>query len=624
MVIFKKRLLRSLWSLGPHTGHSQVLAMTLVVLVVTSSVLWADAVTFEATVNSPRISLDEVMQLTLTFTGVNVNLDPISLPVLDGFSAKYLGPSTSVSIVNGDYHSERSFVYNLFPNKVGRFQIPPITATVAGQTYTTKPIDVEVFQNMSQAQATDQSPDQRQAPSAESLKDKILVKVSVEKTDVYLNEQVPLTIKLLVNGVPIRDIQYPQFKSQEFLVNDFDKPLQSSGVFNGVRYDTVEFKTKVYPSRLGDLTLGPVQIQGNVLYKTGQNNPFGQENDIFGGNVFNNLFDSFAARPVTVSSEPVQLHVSPLPEDNRPQDFSGAIGQFDFQASISPLQVKAGDPLTLRMNVAGRGDFKNLKMPVFQAPGFKSYAPVIKNTGNEKTAEQVIIPTSVDIKQVPALHFSYFDTSIKGYKTITQGPFDIQVMAPNPDQEFKAVGFTNLNPASSGLLENQFSFGKVFNRAVKFLKKLGSSVWFWVSIGFIFAAGVSYFLWRRFQDRLKNDPAFARRLKAIREARQALGPPAGELISSGKTKEFYALLSKVLRDFLANKWHQPSAALSMNEILTRLKSGKVDEAYIAQVKTILEQCDLVCFAGATFDSGKMHKDLSQTQDLIVHLEKQLK
>ncbi len=185
-------------------------------------------------------------------------------------------------------------------------------------------------------------PDQNQAPSAESLKDKILIMVSVDKTEVYLNERIPLTIKLLVNDVPMRDIQYPQFEKTGFMVDDFEKPQQSSQVVNGVRYDTVEFKTNIYPNRLGDLTFGPVQIQGNIIYKTGQNNPFSQDNDFFGTNVFNNFFDSYATRPVTVTSQPILLHVSPLPQDNRPQDFSGAIGQFDFQASVSPLQVKAG------------------------------------------------------------------------------------------------------------------------------------------------------------------------------------------------------------------------------------------------------------------------------------------
>jgi hypothetical protein len=611
--IFLKRLLRSL----------QSLAMTLVVLMATSSLVRADAITFEATVNSPRVSLNEALQLTLTITGVNENLDPISLPVLDGFSAKYLGPSTSVSIVNGDYHSERSFIYNLFPNKVGRFQIPAISATIAGQTYRTKPIDVEVFESSAQAQASGGTSDQNQAPSTQGLKDKIVVIASVDDTDVYLHQRIPLTIKLLVNDVPLRDIQYPLFDKTGLVVDDFEKPQQSSGIINGVRYDTVEFKTNIYPNRLGDLSLGPVQIQGNVIYKTSQENPFNRDNSFFGSNIFNNFFDSYTTRPVTVASQPVLLHVSPLPSERCPNDFSGAIGQFDFQASVSPLQVKAGDPLTLKMDVTGSGNFKNLQMPVFQAPGFKFYTPQIKDMGNEKTAEEVIIPTSVGIKEVPALHFSYFDTSIKDYKTITRGPFAIQVTAPSPDQEFKAVGFTNLNPASSAAPANQFSFGKMFNKIHKVLEKLCRSIWFWVSLGFILAAGISYFSWRRFQDRLENDPAFARRLKAVREARRAL-VPAGEYISSGKHKDFYALLSKVLRDYLANKWHQPSAALSVEEILRNLKKAKLDETRIAQVKSLLEQADLVCFAGANRDAGQMQSDLSLTQSLINYLQQYLK
>ncbi|MBF0570270.1 MAG: protein BatD [Candidatus Omnitrophica bacterium] len=603
------------------------LILSFFILMATSGVLRADAVTFEATVNSSRVSLDQVLQLTLTVTGVNGNLDPVSLPVLDGFTAKYLGPSTSVSIVNGDYHSERSFVYNLFPNKTGHFQIPPISATIIGQTYSTKPIDVEVIENSAQAQSpspsSNEASDQNQAPSTQSLKDKILVKVSVDNTAVFLNERIPLTVKLFVNDVPMRDIQYPLFNKTGFLVDDFEKPEQSSQVINGGRYDVVVFKTNIYPARLGDLTFGPVQIQGNVLYKTGQNSPFNQDNNFFGTDVFNNFFNAYATRPVTVSSEPVQLHVSSLPEVNRPQDFSGAIGQFDFKASISPAQVKAGDPITLKMDLKGSGNFKGTQMPVFQDLGFKTYAPQIKEGIDEKTAEEVIIPTSANIKEVPALRFSYFDTSLKDYKTITQGPFAIQVAAPGPDQQFKAVGFSDVGKEISAPPVNQISLGKILIKARQLLKKLFASIWFWVSLEFIIAAGIFYFLWKRFRDRLENDPAFARRLKAVKEARQALSQAEG-YISKGSSKDFYALLSKVLRDYLANKWHQPSAALSVDEILRQLKTAKLDDAHIARLKTILEQSDLVCFAGASRDAGQMRADLSQAKDLITHLEKSLK
>jgi len=592
------------------------------ILMATSGSLWADPITFEATVNSPRVSMDEDLQLTLTFTGVNQDLDPISLPVMDGFSTKYLGPSTSVSIVNGDYHSEKSFIYNLFPNKIGKFQIPPISATIAGQTYTTKPIDVEVFESLAQAQASSGAADQAQAPSVESLKDKLLIMVTVGKTELYLNEKVPVSIKLLVNNVPIHDIQYPQFDKTGITLDDYEKPLQSSQVINGIRYDTIEFKTNFYPSHLGDLALGPVQIQGNVMYKSSQASPFNQDNNPFGAEIFNSFFDSYTNRPVTVTSQPIPLHVSSLPQDNRPVDFSGAIGQFDFQATVAPLQVKAGDPLTLKVDIKGSGNFKDFKMPAFHDAGFKSYEPQIKDKGDEKTAEEVIIPTSAEIKKVPALRFSYFDPAIKDYKTITQGPFAIQVTAPSPEQEFKAVGFTDVSHEAPGL-SNQFSFGKMLQSINQVLRKLFASLWFWLCTGLVLAGGIAYFLWRRFQDRLETDPAFARRLKALKEAKQALLPAEG-YISTGKTKDFYALLSKVLRDFLANKWHQSSAALSVTEITNHLKKAKLEDPLIAQVKTILEQCDMVCFAGASRDTAQMRADLNLTQSLINLLQQNLK
>ncbi len=586
-----------------------------------TGILMADPITFVATVNSPRVSLDEVLQLTLTFSGVNQDLDPVSLPILDGFTAKYLGPSSNVSIINGDYHSEKSFIYNLFPSKTGRFQIPPISATIAGQTYTTKPIDVEVVQNT--AQASNGTGGQNQAPTTESLKDRILIMVAVDKTDVYLNERVPLSIKLLVNGIPMRDIQYPQFDKTGLTVDDFEKPEQNSQVFNGIKYDVVEFKTNIYPNHLGDLPLGPVQIQGNIVYKTGQNNPFGQENNPFGAEIFNNFFDSYATRPMTATSQPIHLHVSPLPTEGRGDDFSGAIGQsFDFQASVSPLQVKAGDPMTLKMSITGSGNFKSFQMPEFKAIGFKSYEPQIKNTGDVKTAQVVIIPTTTGIREVPALHFTYFDTSIKDYKTITQGPFAVSVTAPSPEQDFKAVGFSSIGPGIAAPPSDQFSFGRILGKTHQIMLKLGRSMWFWISLGIFFAAGLAYLMWRRFQDRLEGDPAFARRFKAVREAKKALIPAEG-FISKVQPKDFYTLISKVLRDYLANKLNRPPAALSVDVIINQLKAANIDQDRITKLKSLLEEADLVCFAGTERSTADMRSDLSIANDLLLFFEKSL-
>jgi len=592
------------------------------ILLATANFVYADAVTFEASVDSSKVSIDEVIQLTLTFNGLNQDIDPITLPTMEGFTSKYLGPSTNVSIVNGVYSSSRSFVYNLFPEKVGKFQIPAITATIAGQTYTTKPIDIDVAQSSAQAQPSNQAANQDQGPTADSLKDKVLIQVSVAQHDVFLNQRIPVTINLLVNGVPVRDIQYPQFDKTGFTVDDFDKPEQSTEVVNGVNYDTVEFKTNIYPQHLGDVTFGPVQIQGSVLYKARQQNPFNQDNNPFGSDIFGGFFDTYATRPITLTTQPIVLHVSALPDANQPSDYTGAIGQFDFKASVSPREVKVGDPLTLKMDIKGDGDFKNLKMPVFHGDGFKTYEPQIKDLGGEKTAEEVIIPTTASIKQVPALEFSYFDTELKDYKTITQGPFDIQVTAPNADQEFKAVGFTDISHESTSLHVNPLSFDQLFLKATQFLKMLFDSMWFRIGTGIFLITGIFYFLWQRFQERLDKDPAFARRFKALRVAKKTLSEAEG-YIPAGQSKDFYALISRALREYLANKWDQPST-LGKDEILAQLKSAQVNEILITQMRILIEQSDLVCFAGAPVDAIKMRADMAKTQELIADLEKVLK
>ena len=95
---------------------------------------------------------------------------------------------------------------------------------------------------------------------------------------------------------------------------------------------------------------------------------------------------------------------------------------------------------------------------------------------------------------------------------------------------------------------------------------------------------------------------------------------------AGKTKDFYALLSKVLHDYLANKWHQSSSRIKCQEaILSRLKTEpRLDEAHLAQIKTILDT-KLIWFVSPGCYALRLRIRCRQispkAQDLIAHLEK---
>ena len=130
-------------STGKFLNFFRIPVLCVGLLVLTVSKGFTQDVSVEAEVSSRKVALGSAIQFTITVHGDN-NVDPIQLPSIEGFDVRYLGPSTRVSIINGQYSSSKSFVYSLFPKKEGQFEIPKIDVLVSGKTYTLPPLPVEV------------------------------------------------------------------------------------------------------------------------------------------------------------------------------------------------------------------------------------------------------------------------------------------------------------------------------------------------------------------------------------------------------------------------------------------------------------------------------------------------
>src|SRR5205823_12848043 len=66
---------------------------------------------------------------------------------------------------------------------------------------------------------------------------------------------------------------------------------------------------------------------------------------------------------LTISCEPVEIDVRPLPAKGQPKGFSGAVGQFQLSVSASPEKVQIGDPLKIVAKIFGRGKFDRVNAP---------------------------------------------------------------------------------------------------------------------------------------------------------------------------------------------------------------------------------------------------------------------
>ncbi|MCA9401993.1 MAG: BatD family protein, partial [Candidatus Omnitrophica bacterium] len=175
---------------------------------------------FEATVDKTEVSLGDAVRLTLTINGTQ-NAAQITLPDMEGFDVRFLGPNRRVSIVNGQYSSSIAYVYSLFPLKVGTYTIPALNLSMEGQTLSSDAIEIQVVD-----QATNASSQTPSTQGSLSIRDKIFVKLQVPKNEVYLNQKLPVKIFLYVSSLTVRDINYPVFETLGYQVDEFLQPRQ--------------------------------------------------------------------------------------------------------------------------------------------------------------------------------------------------------------------------------------------------------------------------------------------------------------------------------------------------------------------------------------------------------------
>lgn len=591
-------------------GRTWILILTLTLFSGPLMSWAADDIRLEATVNSTTVSLEDVIEFKLTVYNSKDNIDPVQLPLIDGFDARFVGPATRYMIINGVSSSERSLIYNLFPSKAGRFQLPSVSMTIEGKVYQTSPIDIDVVEKSQGAALADAA----EADLQQSINDKVFMTAALEPKEVYVGQKTPLVMKVFVNGLSLQLAGTPYLKPDGFTADSTANMQKSREVLNGISYDSLRFDTNIYPSRPGMLKVGPFTAQGELIYRVRESN------DIFG-----DFFGRTQSRPITLTAPAVEIKVLPLPEEGRPADFSGAVGNYDFKVSVTPLSVKVGDPLTVKMTISKEGSFKRLTFPKIGDSRFKTYEPQIKEEENAAFLEQVIIPTSKEVNQIPAVSFSYFDPLDKTYKMITQGPFNIEVTEVSSQDEFKAYGFID----KSGSQEQKTAalnfqgLGGFLMRGIGQITEVFKNIFFWIALVAVVLLIVAWRVFNIFRQRLKDDERFARQWKADARAKEHLNKAKGLLNAQG-AKDFYASLYKALNDYLADKVHLPAASLTWPVIEAVLKERLADEAKTENLQKLFERCDMVRFASVDVSLEERARDLSFAEDILNYLSKILK
>ncbi len=601
--------------------------LTAVIFLVASMVAgtaFAADMKFEVSLDRERLALGEMAQLGLSFHGTQSMPAP-DIGSIDGLEIRYIGPSTMMTVINGQVSSSITHMYSVQPLRVGKFQIGPFSFKYMKDNYSSN----MVMLNVTEERALAQKP-QAPEPLTEkmNLEERIFVTLNLDKPTAYVNELMPITVKLYVNRMNVSDIQLPAFSQEGFSKIEFKEPKQYKERMGGLTYDVLEFRTNIYATKPGDYKVGPARIKCNIVVRKKVAGG-AMSDDMFGGDpaLRDSFFEDFLARyqkePVELKSDEVHLIVSPLPSDGRPKDFSGAVGDYQFIYEASPAKVKTGDPITVRMTINGTGNFNTVLSPRLDGiEGFKAYEPEVKTRENSKAFTQVLIPDKESITQIPRAVFSYFDPIAKEYKSIVQGPIAIQVEKSKEELPSKVVEPASAAPSSGEkeLASDIVYIKEVSGKWVPRENQIYKKGVFWLFVIIPLAAFLAIYIVVGRMNRIKQDAVYASRLAALKVARSGM-KSLKRFLAPGDSKIFYEALFKTTQDYLGNRLNMPPAGLTFDMVKEKLLSKDADAAVITKIRNLFTVCDEARFAFLKFDIDKMRDDYKELEDVITYLER---
>ena len=563
-------------------------------------------VNFTTKLSKDRLGLNERVKIEFTVDKDGDNFIP---PKFDNFRVVG-GPSQSIrnSWINGKKSYSKTYSYFLSPIEKGSFEIGQASIEVDDEIYKTLPVRVTV------TSAVD-IPTDPNDPNYLADKNIHLV-AEVSNKNPFLNEAISVSYKLYVSpdtGVNNwRELEAPRYA--DFWSNNIDiKSLNvQNGTFKGKPYRYVVLRrTLLYPQKTGELKIEPLTLDISVQVPSNRRDFFG------------NLISSSVNK--TVSSGSSIIDVNSLPIDNKPKDFSGAVGSFSFEIKSDKNELLTDEAFQLSLIVSGDGNFNLFEDPKISLPNsLEVYEPEkisnisvrargIKGNINNK---YTVVPINPGKYTIPETKFSFFNPVSAEYKTIYSDPIFIDVDgAYNSSLVSSDINEKNRTNKIQ-LLENQFSSFKTKTKFSNVNERIFfNSNYYWILfiIPFIicFIIIVSSKILRNYKSKKIDELKLARILtnKLLADSKALIG----------NKEKFYESIDKALTTYLKTKLNLKNSEFKNEIINIKLQEMNLDKESIGLLFEIFENCQLARYTPLNIDA--MSDDYRKANQFIEQFEK---
>ncbi|OIO32630.1 MAG: hypothetical protein AUJ70_05180, partial [Candidatus Omnitrophica bacterium CG1_02_40_15] len=484
-----------------------------------ATVCYAEDMSISADVDRQEVTLADQVTLTITVSGNVSNIPQPSIPDLKGFTAYSSGKSQNLSIINGQVSSSISFTYILVPSDTGDYTLGPFTINYNGKVYSTGPINIKVLPRNAQQQAY---PNQQQSQSTEPEEQnsqpqhgkELFIEAYVDKLMAYVNEQITLTFAVYQAVNLFENPVYNPPSTTGFWAEDMPPQKKYYKVIDGTKYLVTEIKTALFATGPGEFTIGPARLEATVedIDKFISKNPF----DIFDQDPFS-MFKR--GKPIILTTDPIKIEIAPLPEQNKPADFKGDVGDFDISLSVDKNTIEENQPLSLKIKIKGKGNIKTISSPnmpeiqdvkFYESGNSENISKANYMIQGEKIFEKMIIPKKVGNFTLGPIEYNYFDPVLKDYKHKRIDPVVISVTKSKEEPVEKTTFVPAATKEEIQLFKKDIAYIKIsparFNSRSNFLYR--NKIFLLINILPLFILAGLY-LYGLYMDRLKTDIGYA-------------------------------------------------------------------------------------------------------------------
>lgn len=526
-----------------------------------------------------RVGVDDTLELQLSVSGASVSAEPV-IEGIEHFELLGTSKGEQLSIVNMGITRAATWRYTLRPKNAGESVTLRAKMPVGGTNYLSGTVTVETTKGgggpgqqppgmFNPPPGVFNFPPHSPFGAQSARKDDFILQARVAPTAAYVGEETIYTLAFYQGADVYSNINFapPSLKNMWTEQPDDGQRHETKPARMGGRdYTLTEVRTLLYPMSAGEVSIPSATVSF-------QPTPF--------------------TPPLHIKGNELTLSVKALPEKGKPAGFSGLVGNFSIETSVSQKSGAVGQPLTLTVTVLGRGALHAIPKPPNPVIDAERYDPEIKDVfrrgarGSEgsRTFNYIIVPKNEGTLTIPPFPLTFFNPATATYETVTSAPLTMPVAAaPKGSAAPDAPASTpTIKPAAP-------AEGTPFYRHQLFYPLLAA----------LMVAAIGAGLYRRRRQTIRDDRAAAIALRAEPVARERLAQ-AEEFLRRNDTTAFLGAVEHAVRGYLSDRLNIPPSAVTPDDIALRLPAETRERH--RECLMVLQACFDARYSPAVFENG---------------------